>query len=191
MAEPFNADAYGPAAAKLLRDYRLFDLGPGTPVEAMRATLRAVTPGDLFQGKTIYDEYMAYACMSGLWLYFDFLPESHRISQSIPSTTGSLWHGIMHRREPDYPNAKYWLQKFSSHPIYEPLQDYAVQLAKRSEGAPEIFVDPSDSWDPFAFVDLCEQYSGQSSDAEAFCQQIQRREWELLFDYCYKRAIRR
>ena len=54
---------------------------------------------------------MAAACLAGLWLHHNFLDESHTLSQDIDTTTGSYWHAIMHRREGDYGNAKYWLHR--------------------------------------------------------------------------------
>src|SRR5258706_16358356 len=41
----------------------------------------------------------ADAMLAGLWLWHDWLDESHQISQSLHSATGSFWHAIMHRRE--------------------------------------------------------------------------------------------
>ena len=49
---------------------------------------------------------MASACLAGLWLYHDYLDESHAVSQSIHTPAGSYWHGLMHRREPDFANPK-------------------------------------------------------------------------------------
>ena len=64
---------------------------------------------------------MAEGCLAGLWLLYDFLDESHTISQSLDTLEGSYWHGIMHRREPDYENAKYWFRRVPVHPIHAEL----------------------------------------------------------------------
>ena len=188
MSDALNPDRYGPLVAKLLREARTFDLGPGKPVEALRGMLKALTVKELFQGQPIENEFMANACLAGIWLYFDFLKESHAISQNIPSTTGSLWHGIMHRRETDYPNSKYWFEKVPTHPIYAPLQKAATGLAAPVPGAPTHLIHPARSWDSLAFVDLCQQHAGTHSPMESLCCGIQRCEWELLFDYSYTHA---
>lgn len=51
---------------------------------------------------------------AGLLLWNGDLDASHTISQHIEDITGSYWHGIMHRMEPDYSNAKYWFRKVGS-----------------------------------------------------------------------------
>ncbi|MEM6561275.1 MAG: hypothetical protein AAF656_06725, partial [Planctomycetota bacterium] len=45
------------------------------------------------------DAEAASAALAGLWLWHDFLDESHTISQGIDNQTGAFWHMIMHRRE--------------------------------------------------------------------------------------------
>src|SRR4051812_15121140 len=96
-----------PAVAELLTA-RVPDLGPGTPNEAMRAKLAAfVAEGE-----------MGRALHSALWLLHDFLDEPHAISQELNTPTGSLLHAIMHRREPDAWNSKYWLRRVGDHPVY-------------------------------------------------------------------------
>jgi hypothetical protein len=85
--------SYPPRLAELLAGERLNPLGAGTPNEAARPALAALTVGEAFAPQAVRDEGMARACLAGLWLYHDFLDESHRISQAIETTTGSYWHG--------------------------------------------------------------------------------------------------
>jgi hypothetical protein len=143
-----------------------------------------------FAPQRIVDEDMAQACLAGLWLLHDYLDESHTISQSIETPTGSYWHGIMHRREPDFGNAKYWFRRVGRHPVFEPLGAAARELVEQAPAdRATAFLSEQSSWDPFRFVDLCEQALLGRATSGALCRQIQRCEWELLFDYSYRQAI--
>ena len=114
----FDAQCSGPVFAEILAEPRLMPLGPGKPNQPLRSKLADLTPESAFAHARLADREMAQACIAGVWLYHDFLDESHTISQKLQSTTGSYWHGIMHRREPDYANAKYWFDRVSEHPIF-------------------------------------------------------------------------
>ena len=130
------------------------------------------------------------ACLAGLWLYHDFLDESHTISQDLDGPTGSYWHGLMHRREPDYGNAAYWFRRVGSHPVFTSLAREAGRLVSENPTGPETaFLGRGGAWDPFAFIDLCASAARQQSANETLCRRIQQREWELLFDYCYRQAV--
>lgn len=186
----FDPTHYAPIVADLVSADRLPLLGPGTPNGAMRSTLASLNVQTLFANREIVDHDMARCCLSGLWLWHDFLDESHQISQEIETTTGSYWHGIMHRREPDYGNAKYWFRRVGEHAIFPTL---AVAAAKLSEGltldrASE-FLNDRTRWDAFAFVDLCERIARGQGDCEQLAKLVAKTEWELLFDYSWQHAI--
>jgi len=109
------------------------------------------------------------AALSGLWLYFSRLDESHEISQNIHSVEGRFWHGIMHRREPDAGNAAYWFRRVGRHPVFEELAE-AAGVAR---------------WDPFAFIDQCEEaWRKPGSAMEKDAMELQLKEWRLLFAWC-------
>jgi hypothetical protein len=128
------------------------------------------------------------AVCSGLLLWNDALDASHTVSQDISSATGSYWHGIMHRREPDYWNAKYWFRRVGTHPLAPKLREAAIAAADGFEDAAvkdlaARFAN-SATWDAFVFVDLCEQYArDQESPVGQYLRTIQRDEICLLLIY--------
>src|SRR5262245_22883564 len=170
----FDLSAFSPVVAELLREQRLAPLGPGSPDARARERLRSLDLAAHFASRQITDRDMASACLAGLWLYFDCLDESHEISQSLGSTTGSYWHALMHRREPDASNSKYWFRRVGHHAIFDDLARDAAELGYLGMGM---------KWDPFAFVDHCEEFRGTGSASEETCRRVQLCEWQLLFSY--------
>src|SRR5712692_4548746 len=147
----FDPQSYGPFIAEILRKDRLSPLGPCRPTQPVPANLAALATNmeQAFAPHPIQDQEMAQACLAGLWLYHDYLDESHRISQGIETSSGSYWHGVMHRREPDFDNAKYWFQRVGKHPIFADLSAGAAELAAVVElhGAAKFLLNQP-LWDP-------------------------------------------
>jgi hypothetical protein len=186
----FDPSRYAPAIAALLQEERLAPLGPGKPNPAARGLLEGLKVETAFAPARVRDTDMAACCLAGLWLSHDFLEEAHGISQEIGTPSGSYWHGIMHRREPDYDNSKYWFRRVGSHPTFTTLQQAAAELATAASDPAAGFLNRQTGWDPFAFVDLVEASVAGRAGCEALCRQIQQREWQLLFDHCYQEATR-
>lgn len=186
---PFDPRAYGPAVAELLESAPCNQLGPGTPEVSKRRTLAKLDAQSLVAPHGVRDREMTRCCLAGLWLRFDFLDESHGISQNIAGNSGSYWHGIMHRREPDFSNSKYWFRRVHEHPIFDELAAEARRLAGESDVPPEAaYLAEQSEWDPYRFVDLCQAAGARRPALGTLCMNIQQREWELLFDFCYRRA---
>jgi hypothetical protein len=183
----FDPAQYATLITALLGEPRLMPLDRGQPNRAAFDQLSALDEARLFEDQPVRHREMARACLAGLWLYHDFLDQSHRISQSLHGREGSYWHGIMHRREGDFANAKYWFRRTGPHPIHEALNRSARSLA-RDMGANAALLSLSTTWDPAAFVDLCAAACAGQNGAGDLCRKIQEREWQLLFDYCYRRA---
>lgn len=189
MTTTFTPAAYGPVFAALLGDPRLNPLGPGTPNRALEGQLRQFDVAAAFAHCSLTNRAAAEACLAGIWLRHDFLDESHTLSQSLHTPEGSYWHGIMHRREPDFDNAAYWFRRVGRHPIFESLCGAARAVAGDADLPEEArFLLTQTIWDPFAFIKLCEQCYDERVAATPLCQAVQQQEWQLLFDHCYRSA---
>ena len=85
----FDSSKYGPNVADLLDGDRLCELGPGKPNRAVYNSLRSLSVEDVVPN--VKSREMAGCCLSGLWLWHDYLEESHDISQESHSAEGSYW----------------------------------------------------------------------------------------------------
>jgi hypothetical protein len=119
------------------------------------ATLRATVEGIVKQRELA----RKLALQAGLWLYVDELDRSHSISQDMKDATGSYWHAIMHRREGDFSNSRYWFHKAGKHPAMAQLPGY--------DG--HVLVDAAEKAYPENPEDLVRR---------------QREEWANLFAWC-------
>ena len=132
------------------------------------------------------------ALKAGLFLLGDFFDDSHANSQSIEGLgahhTGDYWHAILHRREPDYGNAKYWFRHVGRHPAFVELARSVERQLSAATGSLAATLDrwrdrlvSRGHWDPLAFVDLC---AAAETDAalKEWCGQVQFEEMLLLLE---------
>jgi hypothetical protein len=112
----------------------------------------------------------------------DALDAAHRIFQDDPGDIASYWHGVMHRREGDFDNARYWFRRAGRLPISDKMHAAAAQVSATMAKQP--------TWDAYLFTGMCEQVKFGDTDAVKECVELQRVEFEQLFDYCWRRSVR-
>ena len=189
--QDWNPLKYSPIPLAWFRGDETNLLGPGTPDREMLGLLKQTSDGELFGADRVGDPEMADACRAGLLLRWDCLDASHEFSQRNHTITGSYWHGIMHRREPDFSNAKYWFRRVGHHPVYDHLSSIVPKLVE-SNGGCDFARSLSlwEEWDPFEFVDWSARCLQDPSAGADLCRQVALLEWRLLFDYCFERATK-
>ena len=158
---------------------------------AARDVLESTRPADLLAGNVVRGDD-AQAMLAGLWLYFDFLDQSHTISQSLETPTGSFWHAIMHRREGDFSNSKYWYARCQGHPAVATMAAQAARAVNQMPADKSLLRLVATGWNPNAFVDLVQAVHESPSDPRhALAVALQRLEWHTLFDHCTRGAAGR
>ena len=167
-------DSLPPELAAAVVEAEMPDLGEGTVAESLTQLLQnaeVLDSGLRFPSGGTVDLSRSKASLSlaGFWLLAGDLERSHSFSQELPCRDGSFWHGIMHRREGDFGNSKYWFRKVGNHPVFD-------QLADLTGGTYQ---------NPFDFVDECSSAARKrSSDAYQSCMMTQWAEWQALMVHC-------
>lgn len=176
--------------SKALAEGRPQSLPFGTPAADALPILNAMNDQTVSNNRRVRMPHDAESLRAALWLLFDYMKESHELSQNIPTPSGSYWHGILHRREPDPSNAKYWMARIGEHPIRPELLQDAIETASAAGSSGAALLKELENfqhWDAAWFVDRCTAPTDPGTTKVLL--DIQRREWLLLFDYNYKKAF--
>ena len=114
---------------------------PAHPAHALYETLTAARPGDApLLPKQPYNAALTPAIaglqkagdLSGvaaalLHLLNDDLPAAHALAQAGEGdATADYVHQIVHRREGDFGNTRYWVARTGAHPLYGTLADLSA-----------------------------------------------------------------
>lgn len=147
------------------------------------------------------DEKRAYeiALKGAFLIYNDSLSKGHDELQDrlvyARHDTSSYWHGIMHRKEGDYNNAKHWLPL--DHPIHAELLE-KTRAFVREQQISDLELKASlnklaeqPTWNPGLFVDLVKEHvtKGLSEEAATLLNNIQKFEIDLLLDFTCEKAV--
>ena len=134
-----------------------------TEPAAAQKRLDALTPEELLAPAKVVSRDDALLVKAALYLKHGFLDASHKISQQVETPTGSYWHAIMHRKEGDFSNSKYWYHRVGSHPVLAAL---------------------GKEFDPILLVDQCAA-GGSPENAR-----LEQAEFDALLEYTVRAAIR-
>ncbi|MBV8071632.1 MAG: hypothetical protein JO270_17110 [Acidobacteriaceae bacterium] len=163
---------------------RLLAAAPA-PLPLTRAALRPLELASDIQSDQAAVLFSAaphpHAALAGLLLRLGHWERSHTVAQDIASPEGSYWHAIVHRMEPDPGNAAYWFRQTGVHPVFPKLLTRAEELLRETGPA---HWHLKTAWDPFLFVNWCEEARRTGGAAETAATRIQLAEWHLLFDWC-------
>ena|SRR5882672_5027834 len=169
---------------KLLSTAETPELGPGPrggvqPQGALQRTFDEILP------RLKIPEEREQLIRALVLLWHDHLEAAHVIAQMIDNADGAFVHAIMHRREPDYGNAKYWFRRVGNHPAFAAMAE-RVTMLRNAKGQPALLrrLAPNGEWDAFALVDLCEEAASRKpgDTTVRVLREIQRIETEALLE---------
>jgi hypothetical protein len=174
---------YSDLADRILNHSELLAaLIPTTPLSYdLSRKLREASDADIAGPTAIKDAAMFAMVRGGLLYAADELDAAHRIFQDEPSSLGSYWHGMMHRREGDFDNARYWFRRAGQLGVFGKMQDAA------RAASPDMAKQPT--WDAYLLTGQCEQVKHGAHELAAECVALQRAEFGVLFDDCWRRAM--
>ncbi len=169
---------------QLLTTPELPELGPGPragvqPESALNAKLAPL----LARRKISEDKQELIRALVLLW--HDHLEPAHILAQNVENPDGSLVHAIMHRREPDYGNAKYWFRRVGDHQAFPQIAERVGALVdSRSEKQLRRQLIQNGRWSTFDFVDVCEEANRKSAPEakKNLLREIQAIETQVLLE---------
>ncbi len=110
---------------------------------------------------------------------------AHHLTQDLETPEGYFWHGILHRYEQDWSNARYWFRRVGTHPAYPAIHKDAKEIALRTATG----LDMANAWDPIRMIEWCEravEHPGEHRDGidQTSLTEFQVAEWRRLFEWC-------
>jgi hypothetical protein len=157
-------------------------LTPSSPLSwSLPGEITSADEETLLGGKTVKDTQAVALIRGGLLYAVDALDAGHKFFQDVPGDLGSYWHGMMHRREGDFDNARYWFRRAGRLPVFSRLHSAACEHSPT--------MARQDNWDAYLLTGQCEQAKFGAEELTAECIKLQLAEFEGLFDYTWRQAV--
>jgi hypothetical protein len=173
---------YSDLADRVLRaEGHLAQLLPSAVLDyPLLAAVRTADDATLAGGLAI-GQPATFALLRGGLLYaLDAIAEAHKIFQDAPGDLGAYWHGMIHRREGDFDNARYWFRRAGELPVFSTIH--------RAASAHSALLARQSNWDPYLFTGQCEQARFGDTESVQELIALQRDEFAGLFDYCWRQS---
>ena len=164
-----------------LQDDLLKKLMPSEPLStALLLRVRAADDAAVSGAKAIGDAGNFALVRGGLFSAIDALDDAHAIFQDAKGDLGAYWHAMLHRREGDFENARYWYRRAGVLPCFAALHraasEFSADMARQA------------NWDPYLLTGECEQARHGAEESVAQLVRLQRVEFDGLFDYCWRQS---
>ena len=174
--------SYSEFIDRILRTEKLLEkLTPSEPLDwELSRKLRETDDATLAGGKTIGAAAPFALVRGGLLYALDALDPAHAVFQEAHGDLGSYWHGMMHRREADFDNARYWFRRAGVLPFFDALHSAASQVS------PDMA--RQSNWVPYLFTGQCEQARFGAEERVGEMAKLQRAEFDAIFDYCWRQS---
>lgn len=112
------------------------------------------------------------------------IDRAHELVQSGSKPIESYLHGVVHRLEGDFWNAKYWFRQIKDRELLSQMGNSVAGALKVSgifDASRSLkILGRNDQFDPAAFVDACEAARPASSTTDVL-QRIGQAEWDSLW----------
>jgi hypothetical protein len=163
----------------LLQPYLLDKLCPTEPLSWELVPRLREAKDEALAGETALTAQGVALVRGALYYAIDALDPGHRIFQDEPSDLGSYWHGMMHRREGDFDNARYWFRRAGKLAFFNQLH--------REAGEHSEIISRQVNWDPYLFAGECEQ-ARFGAEPDKALPAVQQAEFDAVFAYTWRKA---
>lgn len=145
------------------------DRGPRAGVATAKTLMH-----DLAQALAGLPKERIHAGLGLALLWHDDLTQAHELCQAYEGHADCDYvHALLHRREGDFANAKYWFREVGSHPIYPAVAQAALDLR-------QVGLVANDQWRPAAMVDACAAALRHAPAQRQTLMQVQAAEFRAL-----------